>query len=184
MVLPHPVEAVEQRVAALDLVRLDGITQHVAHGQRLAAFTHRLAAEVIGHRQDRAQVVGRMAPLRCQPGVVEIQPADLRADRECRLHRVQLVAGTGHACAAGQAGAGHQRAEVLHAFGKLHRQHRRAQRIEQDVAGGVVGLGRVDAVVDHVVGDVDHRLIGIGADGGADVGRTHGVFSLNRKRPF
>jgi len=181
VVLADPVEAVQQRVAALDLVRLDRVTQHVAHGQRLAAFAFGLAAEVITHRQDAAQVVRRVAPFGGQPGVVEIEPADLRADRERRLHRIQLMAGPRHARAARQRGSRHHRAEVLHALGELHRHHRGGQRVQQHVARGVVGLLRVDLVVDHVIGDVDQRLVGIGTDGGTDVVRTHGGISWRGK---
>ena len=167
------VERILQRVHALNFMRLDRPGQGVAHGQALAAVALGLAAEVVADGQNRAEIVGGMAPFRSQPGVVEVKPAHQRADIEGGLDRVQLERRARDARAAGQFRARHQRTEVLHATLELHRQHRAGQRIQQHVAGGVVGLLRLDLGVDHVVGDVDHRLIGIGANGGADIGMTH-----------
>ena len=168
------VEPVLQRVHALDLVRLDRGVEHVAHGQLLAAVAQRLAAEPVGNREDRAEVVGGVAPLGRQPGVVEVEPAHQRADVEGGLDRVEFERRARHQRAARQGRAGHDRPEVLDATFELHRQHRAGQRVEQHVARGVVGLLRVDLVVDDVVGDVDHRLVGVRADGGTGVVVAHG----------
>jgi hypothetical protein len=62
---------------------------------------------------------------------------------------------------------------MLHAVRELHREHRAGQRIEQHVPRGVVGFLRVDSVIDHVVGDIDHRLVRLGTDGGTDVEVAH-----------
>ena len=117
-----------------------------------------------------------MAPLGRQPGVVEVQPADLRTDGERRLHRIQLMTGTRHAHATGHVGARNDGPQMLDALGELHRQHGAPQRIQQHVACSVVGFLGVDRVIDHIVGDVDHRLVGIGTLGGADVEVTHREF--------
>src|SRR5690606_38942863 len=48
------------------------------------------------------------------------------------------------------------------------------------VTRGVVGLLRLHPVVDHVVGDVDHRLVGIGAYGGTCVVLAHWILCMER----
>ncbi len=124
-----------------------------------------------------------MTPLGGQPGVVEIQPADLRTDRECGLYRVKLMTGARHARTTRQRRSRYQWTEVLHAFRELHGQHRGAQRVEQHVARSVVGFLGVDLVIGDVVGDVYQRLVRIGTYGGTDVVRTHGK-SRNRETPI
>ena len=84
------VEAVLERDHALDLVRLDHRRQHVAHRQRRLAGGDRSARQPVGGREDAAQVVRRVAPFGGEPRVVEVEPADHRADVERRLHRIEL----------------------------------------------------------------------------------------------
>src|SRR5690606_12421074 len=57
---------------------------------------------------------------------------------------------------------------------------RAGKRVEQHVTRGVVGLLRLHLVVDHVVGDVDHRLVGIGAYGGTCVVLAHWILCMER----
>ena len=95
------VEAVIQREHALDLVRLDHRGQHVAHRERERATP--AAARVVRDGEDRAEVVGRMTPLGREPGVVEVEPADQRADVERGRDGIELVARARHARAAAQA---------------------------------------------------------------------------------
>jgi hypothetical protein len=102
------VEAVLQGEHALDLMRLDHGREHVAHLDAFAA-----ARQVIGHGEDAAQVVRRVTPLRRQPGVVEIQPADHGADVEGRIDRIELVGRARHACPAAQCRARHHRSQEL-----------------------------------------------------------------------
>ena len=154
-------------------MRLDRGREHIADRQRLAAFALGFTREIIGHRQNRAEIVRWVSPLGRQPGVVEIQPAQLHADVVGGLHRIELEARARHARAAGQGRTRHQRAEVLHTLREVHRQHRAGQRIQQHVARGVVGLLRVDRVIDHVIGDIDHRLVGVRPLGRADVVMAH-----------
>ena len=101
VVQADPIEAVLQRQHALDLVGLDHGGQHVAHGQRRLAARHAAAADEIGHGEDGAQVVGRMAPLGGQPGIVEVEPAHQRADVEGGLLRVEHERRAGHAAPCG-----------------------------------------------------------------------------------
>ena len=170
-----PVEGIEQRIAALDLVGLDGMAQQVAYRHWRAAFAARLPAQIVSQRQEGAQVVGRMPPFGGQPGVVEIQPADLGADRERRLDGIQFMGRSRYPDAAGHLRAGYYWSQVAGALGKLRRQHRAGQRIQQHPAGGVVGLGRVDAMVDDVVGHLDHRRIGIRAARRTQIILAHGA---------
>src|SRR3972149_4983666 len=53
-----------------------------------------------------AQVVRRMAPLGRKPGVVEVEPANHRADVERSLHRIELELRAGDPGALGHDGGG------------------------------------------------------------------------------
>ena len=108
VVQPDAVEAVFQREDALDFVRLDHGHEHVAHRQRFAP-----AREVVRHGEDRTEVVGRVAPLGGEPGVVEVEPAHRRADVEGGLDRVQFKGSSRDPRAdPGQGRAGHDRARA------------------------------------------------------------------------
>ena len=72
-----------------------------------------------------------MAPLRRQPGVVEIEPADHAADVEGRLDRIELDSRARHARAARHHRARHERAQMLRAGRILQGQHRAAERVHQ-----------------------------------------------------
>ena len=95
------VEGVFKRDAALNLVGLDHGRQHVAHGQRRLACGDRGAREPVGVGQNAAEIVGRMAPLGGEPGVVEVEPANHGADIEGGLHGIELKVGAGNARAVG-----------------------------------------------------------------------------------
>ena len=161
MIKAHAIETVLQRQHALNLVGHDHGVQHVLHGQRRLAVGEAHAAQVIRHCQDAAQVVGGMAPLGGQPGVVEIQPAHDAADVPGRLHRVQFMGGAGHARAVAHRGALHQWTEMLGAFGKAQGQQAAAQGIHQAITCGGVGLVGIALVIAHIVGDIHQQLIGL-----------------------
>src|SRR5690606_5831302 len=127
---------------------------------------HGIAREPVGGGQDAAQVVRGVAPFGGQPGVVEVEPADHGADVEGGLDRVQLEGGAGDLGAVGHDGAGHDGAQQLGAGGVFQRLQAAAQGVDQAVAGGVVGQGAVDRVVQHIVHDVDQYLVGLGTDVG------------------
>ena len=63
------------------------------HGQRRAAGGDGVARQPVGRHQDAAEIVGRMPPFRGEPRVVEIEPADHRADVERGLHRDRAGSG-------------------------------------------------------------------------------------------
>src|ERR1043166_227337 len=81
------VEAVLGGQPALDFVRLDRRVEYLEHGQLWTAAGAPASPHVVGYRQDRSEVVGRMAAGEC--GVAVVKPADHRADVERRLERVQ-----------------------------------------------------------------------------------------------
>jgi hypothetical protein len=76
--------------------------QHIAAGK---SFLLR-ARQIIGEGQDTAEIVRRMAPFGGEPGIIEIQLADHRADIESSVHRVELPCGAGNAGAVNQSRAG------------------------------------------------------------------------------
>ncbi len=108
-----------------------------------------------------------MAPLRGQPGVIEVEPAIHCADVECGHDRVELVRGTRHPRAARQGGPRHDRAQQFRAGRIVERLETAGQRIHQAVVGGFESQLAVDLVVTDVVGDIDERLVPIGALGRA-----------------
>ena len=91
------------------------------------------AREPVGDGEDAAEIVGGMAPLGGQPGVVEVEPADHGADVEGGLHGVELIAGAGHARAVGHDGAGDDGAEELGAGGIFEGFKAAAERVDQAV---------------------------------------------------
>ena len=174
MIQADAVEAVLQRQAALDLVRLDHRRQHVAHEQRRLAAGRGDAGEIVGQRQNAAQIVRRMPPLRRQPSVVEVQPADHAADVPRRLDRIQLVRRARHPGAVRRHRARHDRADVFGALREAQRQEAAAQGVHQAVAGGVVGFRAIDFRAAHVVGDGDQLLVRRRADVRRHIAWRHG----------
>ena len=172
------VEGVLERQHALDLVRLDQGGEQVAHGGRRAAFEHGATRQVIAHGQDGTEVVGRMAPLRGQPGVIEVEPADQRADVEGGLHGVEFERGAGHARAAGHRGARHHGPQPAHAGGKLQCLEGAGERIHQAVARGVIGQRAVELRGVGIVGDLHEQLVRRRTHGGLHIKLGHRVFSL------
>ena len=164
MVQADLVEGVFERNHALDFVRLDDGGEHRAHGERRLAGGHGVAAEPVGRGQNAAQVVAGMAPLRRQPGVIEVQPANQRADVEGRLHRVKLKLGARNLGAVGNHRALDDGAEQLAGSRVFERFQAAAQGVDQDVARRVVGKLGLDRVVERVVDDIDDNLVPFGAD--------------------
>ena len=79
------IEAVFERDDPLDLVGLDHRRQHIAHRARRFAAGDGGTREPIRGGQNGAQVVGGVAPLRGEPSIVEVEPANQGADVERRL---------------------------------------------------------------------------------------------------
>ncbi len=166
----HAVEAVVDGGDALDLVRLDHGDEHIAHQQRRLALGHVAPAQVIGKRQDAAQVIRRMAPFGGQPGVVVVQPANHAADVEGRLHRIEFIGRPRHPRPTRHDRARHQWSHQLGAGGEGQRQQAAAQGVHQAVASRLHGfLAFLDLGVENVVGHVDQDRVRLGALGGADV---------------
>jgi hypothetical protein len=59
-------------------------------------------------------------PFGRQPGVVEVEPADLHADVVGGLDRIEFEGSERDARTTGHVGAGDQRPEVVHAFLVIH----------------------------------------------------------------
>ena len=96
-----------------------------------------------------------MSPLRSEPGVIEIEPADHGADIECGLHRIELKLSAGHLGAIGDYGSRNERAQQLGARRIGQRLQTASQGVQQAVSRRGVGFLAADLVAAHVVGDVD-----------------------------
>lgn len=86
MIKTDSVERVQESQLALDLVGLDHSFEDIANFQGLT-----IACEVVRHSKDSSEVVGRVAPLSSKPTVVEVEPANLRANVERTPDGVDLV---------------------------------------------------------------------------------------------
>ena len=157
------VEGVFERDAALNLVGFDHGCQYVAHGERSAAFGDCGAREPVGDGEDGAEIVGGMAPFGGEPGVVEVEPANDRADVEGGLHGIEHEIGAGNARAVGNHGAGHDGAEEFGAGRIFESFKAAAERIDEAMLRSGVGEIALDLVVQRVVGDVGEDLVGRGA---------------------
>ena len=96
MIQPHLIEAVFQREATLNFMRLDHGSQHVTHRERLSSPQSRRCGTPVGHRKYAAEIIRWMPPFGSKPGIVEIEPANHCTDIECRLYRIKLELGTGN----------------------------------------------------------------------------------------
>ena len=134
------VEAVLQRQHPLDFVGFDHGFQHILHGQRRLAIGQPLLGQVIGHSKNAAQIVRRMAPLRGQPGVVEIQPANDAADVPGGFHWIKNERRARYTCAVGYHGALHQWPKMFGAFREAQRQQATTQGVHQAMAGRFHGF--------------------------------------------
>ena len=154
------IEARAQREHALNLVRLDHRGEHVADRERSHAGATPAAAQIVRDREYRAEVVRRMSPLGREPGVVEVEPADHRADVERRGDRIELEARARHARSARQLSPGHERPEQLRARGVVEREDSAAERVHQAIARNAPRLATVCAKFAHVVRDLREQLVG------------------------
>ena len=105
-----------------------------------------------------------MAPLRRQPGIVEIEPADHRADVKCRLDGVELELSSGDAHAVRYDGAGNNWPQQFFTGRVFESFQTAAERVEQAVMCGVVGHFRADFVVHDVIDDINDFTIKFRAD--------------------
>jgi hypothetical protein len=174
----HAIEAVFERDDALDLVRPDHALQHVAHRQRRVPVGDVTAREVIGHSQDPAQIVRRMAPLGGEPGVVEVEPANHAADVERRHDRIELEGGSGHARPVRHYRAGHDRTHELGASRVGECFQPAAQGIHQAIACGFEGFLARDLIARDIVRDVGEDLVRFRANIGDGAG--HGGLPIKR----
>ena len=163
VVEPDAVEAVLQGNHALDFVRLDHASQDVMHRGRLPARGDRVSREPVRGGENAAEVIGWMAPLGGKPGVVEVEPADHRADVECRLDRIELELRAGHLRSVRHGRAGHDRSEQLRARRIRERFESAAQRVDQAVARRLVRFLAFYPVMGDIVGDIDEHLVRLGA---------------------
>ena len=156
----HAVEAVLERQHPLDLVRLDHGGEHLAHARWGLARHDGVARQVIRHRENAAEIVRRVAPLGGEPGVVEVQPADHRADVESRLHRVELEGGARDTRAARHHRSRHHRTQELAAGRILQRLKPAGEGVHEAVARGVVRQLALHGEIAGVAGDGAEHGVG------------------------
>ena len=174
------IEAVLQRDDALDLVRLDHAGQHVLNGQRRAPGGNRIARQPVGRHQDAAEIVGWVSPFGREPRIVEVEPANHRAEAERGLNGIELIRRSRHLGPVGHDRAGHDRSEQLRARRIRQRFEAAAQRVEQAVMRGLVSLGAGDLELRYVIGDVAQHLVGLGTYVGYVSGHWKGGFQARR----
>src|SRR2546430_1185701 len=114
-----------------------------------------------------------MAPFGGEPGVVEIEPADRRADVERRLHRIELELRARYFGAVGNDRTRDDRSEQLGAGRIRQRFEPATERVDQAVPRRLVRFLARYLVLDDVVGDIGEDLVGLGADGGYRARHDH-----------
>ena len=154
MIETDAVKTVLQRQHALYLVRLDHGRQNILHREWCFAFSAAASAQIIGHRQDAAQVIRRVTPLCGEPGVIEVEPADHCADIECGSDRFELVGGSRHARTARQGRSRNDRAEQFRACRIIERLKSAGQRVHQAVMRGIKSELASDFRIANVVGNI------------------------------
>jgi len=100
-----------------------------------------------------------MSPLRRQPGVIEVEPANHRANVERSLHRIKLVPCARNARAMRINGPLHNRPQQLGACRILQRLQTAAQRIDQAIPCGLVRKLALDFIIQRVVSDIGENFI-------------------------
>ncbi len=113
-------------------MRLDHAGQHVADRHGFAG-----ARQIIGNGENAAKIVRWVAPLRRQPGVVEIQPANHRTDVECGIDGIEFVSRAGNARAVGERRPGNDRAHQFGASRIFQGLKAAGQGVHEAVAGGL-----------------------------------------------
>src|SRR5882762_1319346 len=146
MIETDPVEAVLQGEDTLNFVRLDHAGEHVAYRDRFAG-----PRKIVGHGENAAQVVRRVPPLRGQPGIVEIEPANHGADVESGVDGIELVSRAGNARAVGEGRTRNHRAHQLRAGRIFQRLKSARQGIHETVAGGLIGEFTLDLEAQCIV---------------------------------
>ncbi len=174
MIEPDSIEAVFQGQDALDFVRLDHAGEHVAHRDSFAG-----SRQVVGHGENAAQIVRGVSPLRGQPGIVEIQPANHGPDVEGRVDGIEFVGGAGNARTVGEGCARNHRSHQFRAGGIFQCLKAACQRIHEAVAGGLIGEFILDFEAQRIIGDGGEDVIRSGTFGRLDIVGHEGTDSLD-----
>lgn len=82
VIKPNSVERVLEGQTSLNFVGHDHAGENVANGQWRLAVGDGCARQPVTDGQDSAEVVTGMAPLGCQPAIIEVKPSDLGANVE------------------------------------------------------------------------------------------------------
>ncbi len=135
-------------------MRLDHGGKNIVHGQRCLACGNGGTREPVGRGQDTAQVVRGVAPFGGQPRVIEIEPANHRADVKGRLNRVKLKLCTGHFGAVRDCGARYDGPQQFCAGRVFQCFQAAAQGVDQAVACRFVGQVAVNGVIQNIIGNV------------------------------
>src|SRR5699024_9264112 len=93
---------------------------------------------------------------------VEIQPAYHGADIEGGKNGIQLELGAGNSCAIWNDCSLDDRAKQFGAGGVIKGSHGTARRVDQAMAGGVVGQRAADLCIAYVIDDVLDDAVGFG----------------------
>ena len=135
-------------------MRTDHAVKHVCHAQRSLTARNIFPAEIISHRQHRAEVIRRMTPFRSQPGVVKVQPTHHGADIKRRLHRLQPVISTRYPRPIRHLRSRHHRPQQPGASRELQRQHAAGQRIQQTIKRSIPCLLTGNITTQHIISNI------------------------------
>ena len=163
MIQPNAVEGVFQRQHALNFMGLDHRFQNSLHGQGRFTVRYPFLREIIGYRQNPAQVIRWMSPLCSKPGIVVIQPADHAADVPGRFYGIQTIRSAGNPSAMRHHGALHYRTKMFGTFRKAQGKEPTTQGVEQAIVRSLPSFFRFDAVIANVVDNVLNDLVVIGS---------------------
>ena len=100
-----------------------------------------------------------MTPLSSKPAVVIVQPSYHSTNVKCAIDGVELVRCTWHFRAVWDYRAWHYRTQDSCALRKPQSLETAAERVCEDVSGGIESHFRIDLVVVHVIGNIQHFLV-------------------------
>jgi hypothetical protein len=138
------VETVLKSQDTLDFVSLNHRGEYIAYRQFRPGAPGIRPVQIVGDGEYRAQIIRWVTPLGREPGVIEVEPANHRADVKGGLYRIEFERRPRDARPVGECCAGYQRPHELSAGRVDERLKTAGERVEQTVACRLIGEIAVD----------------------------------------